>query len=582
MHKLSGIKENAQLVANAIEYAMKVDVTIVDRDRVRIAGTGLHFDLVGKKVHCESIIDKLGGQEIPIFMFDPVSDECKNCTRFDTCSENITIVHPIVIKEVIAGFFGLVCKDQAQYDRLAGESDKLFVFLREMAKLLESQVLLLETLKDLKIEIHEVDEIIGSIDEGVMVIDKDFKVNHVNEKCLEIIGLMEEDLKQKDVRRIVEGLILEGSVHNKTGTWRIGGQEMGVYYSIRHIFVENKRRTSILTFKRISEIINLAHNLLYLHNKMDITFDDIIGMSPNFMESKDIARKASAGDSSILLQGESGTGKEIFARAIHNFSSRKNGPLVTVNCSAIPENLLESELFGYAEGAFTGARKGGKLGKFQLADKGTLFLDEIGDLPLSLQPKLLRVLQGKFVEPIGAKEPVQIDVRILSATHKDLRTLIREGKFREDLFYRLNVIPIKIPPLRERKDLLVYGEYFLSRLSKMRKMEKSFSDEVKRIVEKHPWPGNLRELENVIEYAVSLSADRVIKIQDLPAYLTKGGNLDFAEESIGRPLSEHLEEYEGRIINEYLDYYGHSTEGKKKAAKVLGISLATLYRKILT
>ncbi len=306
-------------------------------------------------------------------------------------------------------------------------------------------------------------------------------------------------------------------------------------------------------------------------------FNCILGESESFIEVKELARKASRSNLAVLINGETGTGKEVFANAIHYASDRKNNPIIRINCAAIPDELLESELFGYEEGSFTGAKKGGKKGKFQLAHKGTIFLDEIGDMPLHMQAKLLRVLQENEIERIGGYEPIPIDVRVIAATHQDLRKLIKEKKFREDLFYRLNVINIKIPPLRQRKeDILLFINHFLGGLNKKYKTDITISQRAIELLLNHKWQGNIRELKNVIESAYVLTEKDILGVKHLPSNLitfapnaaseVKGGTLDFI-----------LNEFEKDIILESLMENNYKIS---KAAKDLGIHRTTLYKKL--
>jgi transcriptional regulator with PAS, ATPase and Fis domain len=252
------------------------------------------------------------------------------------------------------------------------------------------------------------------------------------------------------------------------------------------------------------------------------TFEDIIGHSMAIRQVITKAKSFAQSDFSILILGESGTGKELIAQAIHNASPRRNDPFVAINCAAVPESLLESELFGYEEGAFTGARKGGKKGLFELAHRGTVFLDEIGDLPLYLQVRLLRFLQEKTVMRIGATKVNNVNVRIISATNRDLLQMIREGKFREDLYFRLNVLPIRLPPLRERKeDIIPLINHFLKKLSNdnnNRKKQFFKSPEILMALIEYDWPGNIRELENCIAYILSLGKE-ILSLQDLPDHI---------------------------------------------------------------
>ena len=330
-----------------------------------------------------------------------------------------------------------------------------------------------------------------------------------------------------------------------------------------------------------------------------ITFADIIGQSTALVRAKGLAEKVAASPSTVLIRGESGTGKEMFARAIHSAGPRAETPFVAVNCTSIPESLLESELFGYDPGAFTGARRGGKIGKFELAQEGSLFLDEIGDLPLHLQPKLLRVLQERCIERVGGTKSIPIDVRIIAATHHNLEELIENGSFRSDLYYRLNVIPLAIPPLRQREgDLLFLSRFFIDKYSNLlRRRTRELSAEALELLRRHHWPGNVRELENAIEYAVNLAPGSVITPADLPPYLrgekangTNGYSTAetaaalsagaYDEVPAGATLEQMLANYESQILNHCLDAYGTSAEAKAQIAQRLGISLATLYRRL--
>ncbi|MGI6129330.1 MAG: sigma-54 interaction domain-containing protein [bacterium] len=322
-----------------------------------------------------------------------------------------------------------------------------------------------------------------------------------------------------------------------------------------------------------------------------ITLTDIIGQAASLNRAKAVAAKVAPSPSTVLIRGESGTGKEMFARSIHSASLRAENPFVAVNCASIPESLLESELFGYDSGAFTGARRGGKMGKFELAQGGTLFLDEIGDLPLHLQPKLLRVLQERRIERVGGTKSIPIDVRIIAATHHNLEELIANGSFRRDLYYRLNVIPLVIPPLRRREgDVTVLSKFFITKYCHLlQRPSKELTLSALALLRQHPWPGNVRELENAIEYAVNMATGPVITPAELPPYLrgekTNGVNGAFAdipapEALTEATLQELLDTYESQILEYYLTTYGTSSEAKAKIAQRLGISLATLYRRL--
>ncbi|KLU59183.1 transcriptional regulatory protein ZraR [Peptococcaceae bacterium CEB3] len=308
------------------------------------------------------------------------------------------------------------------------------------------------------------------------------------------------------------------------------------------------------------------------------SFGSMVGQSEAYRNLVEEAGRVSCGTSTVLIRGESGTGKELLARAIHGASGRRERPFVVVNCPSLPNNLLESELFGYEGGAFTGANRGGKPGKFELAQQGTIFLDEIGDLPLTLQPKLLRVLQERTVDRIGGKKPISLDVRVISATHRDLEGMVRSGTFRADLYYRLNVIPLFIPPLRERReDIELYLRHFLRKYAQ--RLGKEISEVEPDLVQwfnTYDWPGNVRQVENVVEYLVNMAQSNKIGLAEMPRNLVEQTR---AVALPGSSLNQRLADYEKNLLAGYLSK-GASLEAKKRVAEELQISLATLYRRL--
>ncbi|ATW28267.1 sigma-54-dependent Fis family transcriptional regulator [Candidatus Formimonas warabiya] len=347
-------------------------------------------------------------------------------------------------------------------------------------------------------------------------------------------------------------------------------------------------------FRDVVEFKNLAKNmdqlkleLQYYKSEFDkrqgtkYTIDSIVGMNAKIIRLKELLLKAGRTNSTVLIQGESGTGKELFAHALHNASYRRMGPFIKVNCAALPETLLESELFGYDTGAFTGAKKGGSMGKFELAQGGTIFLDEIGDMPLGMQAKILRVLQEREIERLGSGNSIPVDVRIIAATNQNLEELVKKGEFRQDLFYRLNVVPLNIVPLRERReDIPLLVEYLLLKLAnKPGFSKKQISPEALDIlVNGHCWPGNVRELENILERALNFMGESsLLKPVHLPLEIfSKNMNRkhDFTQFV---SLKNSLEEIEHMQLEKALI----ATEGNTiKAAKLLDISKSTLYEKI--
>lgn len=313
--------------------------------------------------------------------------------------------------------------------------------------------------------------------------------------------------------------------------------------------------------------INKANGAKYV-------FADIIGVSPISLETKALAEKIASADVTVLLEGESGTGKELYAQAIHHGSPRQDEVFVAVNCANFNSNTLESELFGYVEGAFTGAKKGGKMGLFEAAGGGTLFLDEISEMDLSVQSKLLRALQERCIRPLGGVKEIHVDVRVIAACNVPLAVQMEKGKFRKDLYYRLNTFPLRIPALRERpEDIPALISAILSELSQKLRRELSLSQETLLALCHHDWPGNVRELRNVLEFSAYLSSGSTIQINALPANL-------FKDHRTSHSLAEQVRHFEQEVILRSLQANGSDLAGKRKTAEALGISLATLYSKL--
>jgi PAS domain S-box-containing protein len=349
---------------------------------------------------------------------------------------------------------------------------------------------------------------------------------------------------------------------------------------------------SFTLFRDISEMGDLLQRFNLVKNKMiyykkelesikssKYTIEHIVGRSPQIVQMKEQIYKYAQGDSTVLITGESGTGKELVVHAIHQVSKRKHHPLIVVNCTSIPKDLLESELFGYEPGSFTGANQKGRLGKFELAHKGTIFLDEVGDMPLDLQAKVLRVLQEREIERIGGKMPIPVDFRLVAATNKNLDALVNEGRFREDLYYRVNVLTILVPPLKERKeDIPPLTQYILQRLnSKLERGVTCVDEEVYRIFAEYHWPGNVRELENVLEYAVNNAGSDTISPNSLPFFLTsfRKGSAFIPSGNRKISLQRAKDEFEKSFLIETLK----KTKGNRlEAAKMLGTSRSGLYK----
>ncbi len=343
-------------------------------------------------------------------------------------------------------------------------------------------------------------------------------------------------------------------------------------------------------FKNVRDVHTLSRKLNVLESKVEFyekelenlrsskyTINHIVGKSPKMVELKNLALKAAKTNAPVLLIGESGTGKELFAHAIHYASDRRSYPFIRVNCAAIPKDLLEAELFGYEPGAFTGAGSKAKPGKFELAHQGTIFLDEISDLPLEMQPKLLRVLEEKEVERLGGTRPLKCDFRLIAATHENLEKGVEAEKFRKDLYYRINVIPIQIPPLRERKeDIPLIAEHIVDILSKdLGTHITGISPEVIKIFMNYDWPGNVRELSNILERAIYTTEGNVIEVRHLPYFLqSMREGLNKSQTTLLKKLREEVEK------EALLHVIRISKDNKKKAAELLGIHRTGLYKKM--
>lgn len=323
--------------------------------------------------------------------------------------------------------------------------------------------------------------------------------------------------------------------------------------------------------------LKLYKNEIARMNAAKYSLSDIIGNTPEILKCRENVKKVAKFNSNVLILGESGVGKELFAHAVHNTSQKRDMPFISINCSAIPENLLESELFGYEEGSFTGAKKGGNMGKLELANGGTIFLDEIGEMPYHMQAKILRVLQEKEIERIGGKNPIKLDVRVICATNRNLDEMVRKGKFREDLYYRLNVLTIEVPPLRKRReDIPLLVNKFMSEFYIESGIFRHIPENIMEILKNYSWPGNIRELKNVVEKICVNAEDSVISINDLPPYII---NSSVKDKLLNRQagLGKIIEWVEKEVIQNTLKECGYN---KSETAKKLNIPRATLYRKI--
>ena len=434
--------------------------------------------------------------------------------------------------------------------------------------------------------------------EGMQVVNAQGVITMVNHSFEEIHGIPRAQAVGRHVTEIIENtrmhIVAQTGVAEVDDLQKIEGHDYVV--SRLPIYQGGKCVGAIgkIVFQGFQEINRLNRKVEELKTQLEtlrkvkgvshpdtrFTFEDIVALSEAGRLAKERAMRAAVSNSTVLLMGESGVGKEVFAHAIHHLSQRSKRPFIRVNCSAILESLFESELFGYADGAFTGAKKGGKQGKFELAHTGTIFLDEIGDMPLPLQAKLLRVLQEREIDRVGGEGLFHVDVRIIAATNQDLWALVGQGKFRKDLYYRLNVIPIVVPPLRERgKDLPDLIKLFWSDLQRTHGIyHKQLSAEAKRVLEGHAWPGNIRELRNVLERAMNIVLEDTISEEQIRMLLLGvGASVDICGPDQECSLDRIVAQAEKQAISFAL---ARASNNRAQAAKMLGISRPLLYRKM--
>ena len=400
---------------------------------------------------------------------------------------------------------------------------------------------------------NQFDFLLSSIDEGIICVSNDGIVQFYSHVAKDILGVNENDMIGKHIEQYIKTCDFNNIVNSETTYFqkltKVNNIDINLEVKYTNIGLFTGYIIKVTKFYQAEKKqAKLRSQLIKSGNISKYTFDDIIGNSDNIQNTKRIALKMAQSNSSILIMGESGTGKELFAQSIHGSSSRSNGPFVAVNCSTFQDGLLQSELFGYEEGAFTGAKKGGKIGLFELANNGTIFLDEIGEMDLNSQAILLRVIQEKQIRRIGSDKVIDVDIRIIAATNRDLKKLVCENKFRKDLFYRLNVLPLKISPLRDRsEDIFLIFDSFKKNLDANFKL----SDEAIKIFKSHNWEGNIRELRNVAEYCSYLGKS-IIEAYDLPEYIIESiGSKDDCKKLLMKSNKIEITKFK-RPINDYI------------------------------
>ena len=582
MNGLKDIRDDIQNIAEAMLSVLNIDVTIVDEHLERIAGTGTYLEKIGDKVEGYSAFKKCLEEQVIIYIDDSQkNDICKVCSNNGNCKEHAELCCPITLDGYSYGVVGLIAFNKEQSDIIKDNAKDLTNFLGKMADLISNKLKAQIKTEELELEKKKLEILLNSMNKAVVSIDKEGNIDKYNVKFKEIFNMRDDNIDGENIFQLLD-FIKKPSTNDlkkhKTGVfyYKENSRNLKGIYNVSEIAVKNKLKGYVIDFIENKDAIK---NYNKINKDYKITLDNIISESEIMEHTKQKALIASKSNSTVLITGESGTGKELFARAIHNHSDRVDNTFVTVNCAAIPDNLLESELFGYEEGAFTGAKKGGKLGKFEIAHKGTIFLDEIGDMSLHLQGKLLRVLQERELDKIGGKSNILIDVRVIAATNKNLVELVEKGQFREDLYYRLNVIPITLPALRQRKDdipLLI--DYMIKEYAhKLNKDVIGIEDDAKKTLIDYSWPGNVRELQNVIEYSINMSNSSLLNLDIIPNNIK---SKYYDEKSNKYEDIRTLEDLEKEEISKALNKFKHYKKDKELVAKSLGISRATLYRKL--
>ena len=569
--------------AGIISKIAGVDVEVVDENLYRVAGTGMFAAGVDANMaqegHVYRKVLETGKRRV---IYQPGEElGCQGCPNFLHCPEEIELAMPILAEDHPIGVIGLVGSSREQKLHIL-ENEALFLeLIEQIADFISVKAMERERDQQREALLSTLNATLGHIQQGILILGKGFQVTDCNRAATE----------QLETPSLVgERILLEATGDNLAKYTEYSLTVLGRQYRLMGTYLQVPQPTqeyqSVLIFYRSREIKERYFETAVLP-AVDKT--SIIGSSPATLKLKEEIGQVAKSTSTVLITGESGTGKEMVATSIWRESDRRNKRFIALNCAAIPESIMESELFGYVKGAFTGADPNGRMGKFELANEGVIFLDEIGDMPLYLQSKLLRVLQERKIVRIGSNQLMDIDVRVIAATNKDLKKMVREKRFREDLYYRLDVIPLRVEPLRERlediEDLaLFYSHRFAQKFGKK---APRLTEEVMDALKRYRWPGNVRELENAVEYMVNLMGeDGTLDVSMLPEDIRTGNRepavkietVSGGRMGAGQILS--LRELEKNAIRQALLQYGGHTAGKALAAKKLGIGLATLYRKI--
>lgn len=547
---------------------LQVDAEVVDANLVRVAGTGRYARCLGEKPHTGSGIFRhiLATHQEKLLDGTRTDPVCYDCRNKNACQETAFLGVPIMQSERCLGVFSIVAFNQTDRLRIRENVNLFSDYIRHISQIFVAKIS--QERQGKSVFDTVLVNLIENMDQGVLVLDKQNRVKFGNKPALKHLEITEKELEETlvDIKPIYTNNKPEGHQQHIISF----GQEQKLLLGQFH--EANGHQLFLMAFHQ-------TKNTTWNSNQLQSRVDKIIGDSEKMQQLKVLLSRISKSPSSVLISGESGTGKDVIAQAIHDLSDRAEQPFIAINCAAIPEQLLESELFGYEKGAFTGASSKGNKGLIQAANKGTLFLDEIGDMPLKLQAKLLRVLEERKVMSIGSNKSTFVDIRVISATNKNFQELITNNDFREDLYYRLNVIPIHLPPLKDRHgDVNLFIKHFLDlHIKRIGVPYPGITDEVMERLQGYHWPGNIRELSNLIEYLVNIVPEGDVIDEDLlPPYFAQVAVQQKNNSILNDTGNMSLEDIEKIKIKECLERLGN----RNVVAQELGIGIATLYRKI--
>ena len=593
--KLTDIKEYLDTLCESFAAVLNLEFTITNIDPLeRVAGSNDWFKTHGSAYREDEMRPEwkngfslqMAATKKPVIVRDALAYMEKyyyDDRKFDFANYAL-IGHPILVgpEENVEGCVYFASFDKEQKKLIETKEDQLLLCIEKISNLIASKLEQEDLVDQMRVLNNNLTYVVETMEEGALLISSNGEIRHINKLAKIYLHLDEPKLGEmllQDVKEVAENTVKTHrnnirEIHRTVDDFQFLLQVKSLYVNES----DGDVLCIISPFSQIQEQINqtegdtngIENQLVFADKKM--------------RELVSQATVTARHNTNVLITGESGTGKELFARLIHAKSSRKDGPFVAMNCAAIPESLMESELFGYEEVAFTGARKGGKIGKIQLAHKGTFFLDEIGEMPLYLQAKLLRVLSERKIDRIGSNSNslIDVDVRIIAATNRNLEEMIERKEFREDLYYRLNVVPLHLPPLRERAgDIPVLVQYFLGKYDKI--LEKDIRGVSTLVLEKlmeYCWPGNVRELENCVEYMMTFEKSNVISMDVLPEKINSLKSENGEGEK--KTLKELLHEKEVDVLKNKVKKYGGQPTKKqiKEICDELDISVASYYRKM--